>query len=65
MNIISNIQTFINNARHILYVSYKPTSDRYKRTAKIIILGIMLAGVLGLIIATIVSLLVYGNLSFI
>ncbi len=65
MGLISNLQSFITNARHILYVSYKPGPDRFKRTAKIIILGIAVIGLAGFIIAIIVSLLVYGNLSFV
>ncbi|MCL5115353.1 MAG: protein translocase SEC61 complex subunit gamma, partial [Candidatus Marsarchaeota archaeon] len=46
---MSNIKNFISNARHILYVSYKPNEQRFKRTAKIIILGIVLIGVIGFI----------------
>ena len=65
MNLIANLKSFITNARHILYVSYKPSPDRFKRTAKIIILGIALIGMIGFIIAIIVSLLIYGNLTFI
>ena len=65
MSMISNFGSFINNARHILYVSYKPGSDRFKRTAKIIILGIIVIGAVGFVIAIIISLLVYGNLSFV
>ncbi len=65
MSLISNLQSFITNARHILYVSYKPGTDRFKRTAKIIILGIAVIGLAGFVIAIIISLLVYGNLSFV
>jgi protein translocase SEC61 complex gamma subunit len=65
MNLIANLKSFIVNSRHILYVSYKPSPDRFKRTAKIIILGIALIGMIGFIIAIIISLLVYGNLTFI
>ena len=65
MNLVSNLKSFITNARHILYVSYKPSPDRFKRTAKIIILGIALIGMIGFIIAIIISLAVYGNLAFI
>ncbi len=64
MDIIGNLSSFITNARHILYVSYKPGPDRFKRTAKIIILGILVIGLLGFFIAILVSLAVYGNLSF-
>lgn len=62
---IGNLKSFITNARHILYVSYKPGNDRFRRTAKIIIFGIVIIGLLGFVIAIIVSLLVYGNLSFV
>ncbi len=62
---MSNIKNFISNARHILYVSYKPNEQRFKRTANIIILGIVLIGVIGFIIAIIISLLVAGNFSLI
>ena len=65
MGMIANFSSFVNNARHILYVSYKPSNDRFKRTAKIIIFGILIIGLTGFVIAIIVSLLVYGNLSFV
>ncbi|HUC38715.1 MAG TPA: protein translocase SEC61 complex subunit gamma [Candidatus Acidoferrum sp.] len=65
MNIMLSIRSFITNARHIMYVSYKPSNERFKRTAKLIILGILTVGGMGFIIAIIVSLLVYGSLSFV
>ncbi len=65
MSIIANLQSFVNNSRHILYVSYKPSNDRFRRTAKIIIFGILIIGLTGFVIAIIISLLVYGNLSFV
>lgn len=65
MGIISNFNTFVSNARHILYVSYKPGEDRFRRTAKIIIIGIVVIGLMGFVIALIVSLLIAGNLSLV
>jgi protein translocase SEC61 complex gamma subunit len=65
MQLGNKLRSFITNARHILYVSYKPGEERFKRTAKIVILGIILAGVLGLVIAIIISLLVTGSLALV
>ncbi len=65
MSLITNFRNFITNARHILYVSYKPSEDRYKKTAKIIIIGIVIIGTMGLIIAIVISLLVAGNFSLV
>ncbi len=65
MQLRAKLKTFITNTKHILYVSYKPGEARFKRTAKIVILGIILAGVLGLIIAIIISLLVTGSLALV
>jgi protein translocase SEC61 complex gamma subunit len=46
-------------------VSYKPTNKEFSKSAKVIILGIVLIGALGFIIAIMVSLLVSGSLSLI
>jgi protein translocase SEC61 complex gamma subunit len=65
MNIVGGIKSFIANSKHIMYVSYKPTHDRFVRTAKIIIVGILLVGALGFIIAIIISLITTGTLSLV
>jgi protein translocase SEC61 complex gamma subunit len=65
MDIIGKIKNFISNARHILYVSYKPTPERYWKTAKIILVGIILMGSLGFVIAIVISLATTGSLSLI
>ncbi len=65
MSIITNFTNFITNARHILYVSYKPSEDRYKKTAKVILIGVVTIGLVGFIIAIIISLLVAGNFALV
>ncbi len=65
MSLITRFKNFIDNARHILYVSYKPTPDRFKRTAKLIIIGILVIGTMGFVIAIIVSLATTGGFSLI
>ena len=65
LDIAGSLKSFINNSRHILYVSYKPSQERFNRTAKIIIIGILVIGILGLVIAILVSLLTTGGLSLV
>ena len=65
LDIPGRLRSFISNARHIMYVSYKPTQERFNRTAKIIIIGILVVGMLGFVIAIIVSLLTTGGLSLV
>ncbi|MGC8648894.1 MAG: protein translocase SEC61 complex subunit gamma [Candidatus Micrarchaeia archaeon] len=48
---------FITNSKHILNVSYKPTKDEFNKAVKITFLGIIIIGVLGFVIALIISLL--------
>ncbi|ASI13474.1 preprotein translocase subunit SecE [Candidatus Mancarchaeum acidiphilum] len=65
MNVYEKFKSFLSNSRHIIDISYKPESREYDRSAKIIILGILLLGVVGFIIAVIISLLVTGTLSMV
>ncbi len=65
MGIISNFKRFIENSRHIMSISYKPNAPEFNKSAKIIIIGILLVGFIGFIMAIIISLLIAGNLSFI
>ncbi len=51
----AKLNSFMSNARHILNVSYKPGPDEFNRTAKVIVLGILLIGVLGYVISLIVG----------
>jgi len=63
MNFISPLKNFIQNSRRIINISYKPSQSEFKRSAKLIIIGILLIGVLGFIIAVLISLIITGNLS--
>jgi protein translocase SEC61 complex gamma subunit len=65
VNIQTSIKKFITNARHVMSISYKPTREEYEKAAKLIILGILLLGTIGFIVAILVSLVITGSLSLI
>ncbi|MCL5412317.1 MAG: protein translocase SEC61 complex subunit gamma [Candidatus Marsarchaeota archaeon] len=65
LNISGRLREFFKNARHVTNISYRPTNDEFKSSAKIIILGIILIGLIGFIIAVLVSLIISGNLSLV
>jgi protein translocase SEC61 complex gamma subunit len=46
----------------VLSVSYKPTDAEFRKSAKLIIFGILLMGALGFVISVIVSLIITGTL---
>lgn len=60
LNLGARLRTFITNSRHVLNISYKPTRDEFNRSAKIILIGILLVGFIGFIIALIIS-FITGN----
>ncbi len=53
----TKLRMFIDNSKHILHISYKPSMQEFSKTAKIIILGILLIGAVGYIISLIVGLI--------
>ncbi len=55
LNPIPRIKAFLSNSRHILNVSYKPDASEFNKTARIILLGILLIGLLGFVISVIVG----------
>jgi protein translocase SEC61 complex gamma subunit len=55
LNLGKSLGTFFQNSKHILNISYKPTNTEFNRSAKIIILGILLIGFIGFLISVIVS----------
>ncbi len=55
LNLKARLTAFLNNSMHILAISYKPDSAEYNRSAKVIILGILIIGVLGFIISIILG----------
>ncbi|MGC8669959.1 MAG: protein translocase SEC61 complex subunit gamma [Candidatus Micrarchaeia archaeon] len=56
-----NFHKFIENSKHVMSVSYKPNSEEFNKSAKLIIIGILLLGFLGFVIAIIISLIVTGT----
>ncbi|MCL4552017.1 MAG: protein translocase SEC61 complex subunit gamma [Candidatus Marsarchaeota archaeon] len=56
LNPIKSLRGFWADARHVLSVSYRPDMDTFKRTLKIVLLGVMILGVLGFIIFELISL---------
>jgi|GEM_PF-493464 len=64
-NIISSFKNFYNDSKRIISISYKPSTEELNKSAKIILLGILIIGVLGLILAIIISLIITGTLSLI
>lgn len=65
INIQEKLKTFISNSRHVLSVSYRPSNHEFSRSAKIIILGVLLIGVLGFVLGVVISLITTGTVSFI
>ncbi len=59
------LSSFWENSKHIINISYKPKTDEFKKTAKVIIIGILIVGILGLVLGIIISLIIAGNLSLI
>lgn len=49
----------------MLSISYRPTDQEYRKAAKLIVLGILLIGFMGFVIAVVVSLIITGSLSLI
>lgn len=65
MQIVKKLSTFVDNAKHVLSISYKPTRAEFDKSAKLIIIGILLIGTVGFVIAILVSLIITGSLSLI
>ncbi len=57
-NIIAMFKDFYTNSRHVLGISYKPTTEAFRKTLKIVLLGTIAIGILGFIIALIIGFLV-------
>jgi protein translocase SEC61 complex gamma subunit len=58
LNPIPKLKRFYSDSKHIISVSYKPDSHAFKKTLKIVLLGIIILGILGFIIAEIINLLI-------
>ncbi|MDE1856561.1 MAG: protein translocase SEC61 complex subunit gamma [Candidatus Micrarchaeota archaeon] len=64
MDIGARLRTFMANSKHILSVSYKPSYDELKVSIKIVLLGILILGVIGVVMAIITSLILSGSPNF-
>ncbi|MGI0100563.1 MAG: protein translocase SEC61 complex subunit gamma [Candidatus Micrarchaeaceae archaeon] len=65
IDIAGSFKKFINNSKHVMSISYKPTADEFNKAARLIIFGILLIGVIGFILSIIISLIITGSLSLI
>lgn len=65
LNIFGSFKKFWTNSKHVMSISYKPTRDEFSKAAKLIIFGILLMGVIGFILAIVISLIITGSLSLI
>ena len=55
MNVVGKLKDFYSDAKHVMSVSYKPDLDTFKRTLKIVLIGIILLGILGFVIYLIIN----------
>ncbi|HUY69956.1 MAG TPA: protein translocase SEC61 complex subunit gamma [Candidatus Baltobacteraceae bacterium] len=62
MQIFQKIKSFIDNSRHVMSISYKPTRTEFNKSAKVIILGIILIGVIGFLLSIVISFITTGVL---
>ena len=62
MDIVKSIKKFIDDSRHVLSISYKPTEQEFNKSIKVILLGIALIGAIGFILAIVISLVITGSL---
>ncbi len=55
MNVVGKLKDFYSDAKHVMSVSYKPDMDTFKRTLKVVLVGIILLGILGFVIYLIIN----------
>lgn len=55
MDIIKTIKDFFADSKRVLDISYKPDMGTFKRTVKIVLIGTLILGILGFIIAEIIQ----------
>ncbi len=48
---IKIVKDFYSDAKHVSSVSYKPDMDTFKRTLKVVLIGIIILGILGFLIS--------------
>jgi protein translocase SEC61 complex gamma subunit len=52
---IKSLKEFLSSSRHVLSVSYKPDTETFIRTVKIVLIGTLIVGILGFVISLIVG----------
>ena len=62
MNLMEKLKRFMSDAKHVLSMSYRPSNEEFNRSAKVIIIGILIIGTMGFVISVIVSLIISGTL---
>ena len=55
LNPIPKIRQFYEDASRIMAISYKPGTQEFKRTLKIVLLGTIVLGVIGYLISIIIG----------
>ncbi len=55
LDIIRSLRNFVSDSRHVMSVSYKPDTDTFKRTLKVVLVGVILLGILGFVIYLIIN----------
>lgn len=65
MNVLQSIKKFITDSKHVLSISYKPTEQEFNKSIRVILLGIAIIGVMGFVLAIIISLVITGSLALI
>jgi protein translocase SEC61 complex gamma subunit len=62
VNALDKLGRFVSDARHVMSMSYRPSPEEFNKSAKVIIIGILVVGAMGFIISLIVTLIISGTL---
>lgn len=62
MDIIGGFKSFIESSKRIMNISYKPTMDEFKKSSKVVLLGILLVGISGFVIGLVIYYIITGTL---
>jgi protein translocase SEC61 complex gamma subunit len=60
-NIAAKLRNFYSDAQHVMSVSYRPDMDTFKRTLKIVLIGIILLGILGFVLYLLINNVILGQ----
>lgn len=64
LNVVGRLKAFIDNSRHVLNISYRPTNEEFKKSAKMIIITILIIGFAGFLIGIVVTFISTGTVPF-